>query len=432
MVAESASAETGMPPTAGVCSANVGRMDDCMDVVIAGGGPVGAVLAHALAPLARSPQNPDGLKILHVRDAPQSEALATERPIALSWGSRLMLQRLGLWQTLPATAITTIHVSQQKGFGRTLISAADHDIEALGYVVSYRDLAAIANATGIATQNGRVIDWEMHADSVRLHTDDANSNAAVTTRLLVLADGGRRGTNPGSATAATGKDRVKDYGQSAVVCEVETVLHHGNRAWERFSPQGPLALLPFRDRHALVWTSRTATAERLAALDDDAFLQELQAAFGQRLGRFRHASARTLFPLSLRYHAPVAGARVIAVGNAAQTLHPVAGQGLNLGLRDAWELAELLTGLAGGQGAPGQVSQGTDPGSADFARRYAQRRQLDRRALVRLTDGLVNAFSIDLPFASTVRGAALAFLDIAPAARRFLSRRMMFGARALP
>ena len=423
-----------MTRTADVFSADAGRMDEYIDVVIAGGGPVGAVLAHALAPLALSPLNPDGLKILHVRDAPRNGALPAERPIALSWGSRLMLQRLGLWQSLPATAITSIHVSQQKGFGRTLISAADHAIDALGYVVSYRDLAAIADAVGIATQTGRVTDWEVHADSVELHTDDADSNAGLRTRLLVLADGGRRGTNPGGAATSTdaGKDRVKDYGQSAVVCEVQSALPHGNRAWERFSPQGPLALLPFRDRHALVWTSRTATAERLAALDDELFLQELQAAFGQRLGRFRHAGARTLFPLSLRYHAPEAGARVIAVGNAAQTLHPVAGQGLNLGLRDAWELAELLAGLAGEQHAPGKTLQRADPGSADFARRYAQRRQLDRRALVRLTDGLVSAFSIDLPFASTVRGAALAFLDIAPAARRFLSRRMMFGARALP
>lgn len=432
MVAEPSLAETRVPHAAGVAIADPGHVDDVMDIVIAGGGPVGAVLAHALAPLARSPLQPDGLTILHVRDAPQNGLLPADRPIALSWGSRLIMQRLGLWESLPATAITTIHVSQQKKFGRTLISAADHAIAALGYVVSYRDLAAIPDATGITTRNGRVTDWEVHDDAVALRMDDANATAGLKTRLLVVADGGRHGKNQGSSATQTGRDRVKDYAQSAIVCEVESTLAHGNRAWERFSPQGPIALLPFRDKHALVWTSATATAEQLLALDDNAFLQELQATFGERLGRFRNASARTLFPLSLRYHTQAADARIIAVGNAAQTLHPVAGQGLNLGLRDAWELAELITANATEHNLSAQTTQRPDAGAIELTRRYAQRRQFDRRALVRLTDGLISAFSIDLPLSSSVRGAALAFLDTVPTARRFLSRRMMFGARALP
>ena len=236
-------------------------IDDCVDVVIAGGGPVGAVLAHALAPLALRTGSMSaatcvaqgatqrGLRILHVHNAPQGDAPPADRPIALSWGSRLILERLGLWDTLPATTISRIHVSQQKGFGRTLISSADHGIAALGYVVSYRNLAAIPDALGVTTHNGQVLDWTVGDDDVTVRLDDSSGQASIRTRLLVLADGGRRAANEnGTGTPA---DRFKDYGQSAVVCEVESERPHDNTAWERFASEGPLALLPFRDRHEI-------------------------------------------------------------------------------------------------------------------------------------------------------------------------------------
>ena len=382
------------------------------DIVIAGGGPVGSVLARALAPLAEF-----GLDI--VLASPTGSPPA-DRPIALSHGSRLLLERLRLWQGLPATPIQHIHVSQRGGFGRTLIEAADHGIDALGHVVGYRTLL---EATALAPRSvpqvklldARLEDWTHHADGVEVRLD----GKTLTTRLLVVADGGRR----------DGDDaKVKDYGQSAVVCEITPSQPHGNRAWERFTTSGPVALLPWFDRYTLVWTSPHAEAERLRSLGEGEFLEALQSTFGLRAGRFVAAGPRGMFPLSLRVHTARAQAGVIAIGNAAQTLHPVAGQGLNLGLRDAWELAEACAKTCASTALP----TSHHIGSAAFARAFASRRRIDRDIMVRLTDGMIGAFSLDYPCSSTVRGAALAFLDIIPPARRILSRRMMFGARAFP
>ncbi len=381
------------------------------DVVIAGSGPVGAVLAHALARLAPE------LSVLQLRGG----AAADDRPIALSHGSRLILERLGLWAALPTTPIHRIHVSQRGGFGRTLISASDHGLDALGHVVSYRDLVArsatVHDATGIAARlaarEESLQGWAAVSGGVEVQL----ATGSLKAKLLILADGG--GSRVGEPS-----QRVKDYHQSAIVCNIETAPAHGNLAWERFTRDGPIALLPFRDRYALVWTVPSAEAERLCALEQESFLAELQRTFGTRAGMFRAVGPRASFPLSLRMHKNRAQPGVIAIGNAAQTLHPVAGQGLNLGLRDAWELAEACTRCHAE--APAQL------GGERFVRSFSSRRRLDREIMVRLTDGLIGAFSLRLPFASTARGAALAFLDSVPPARRFLSRRMMFGARAMP
>ena len=384
------------------------------DIVIAGGGPVGSVLVHALAPLTgRSTGN--GLSVLKVR----AGSTAADRPIALSHGSRLILERLGLWQGLPATPIHHIQVSQRGGFGRTVITAADHGIDALGHVVSYRELVertTTDHLPAIAVREDRLLDWNASPEGIEARL----ATKSVHTRLLVIADGGRSG-HGGEESPET---RIKDYRQSAVVYEVDTKPSHGNRAWERFTLDGPVALLPYRDRYALVWTSPPANAERLMGMDDTAFIASLQQAFGDRAGQFRAAGPRSAFPLSLRVHDQEARAGIVTIGNASQTLHPVAGQGLNLGLRDAWELAEACIR------ALDETPE--DLGSAAFARAFASRRRLDRELIVRLTDGLIGAFSLRLPLSSTIRGAALAFLDTVPPARRFLSRRMIFGARALP
>ena len=384
-----------------------------VDIIIAGGGPVGAVLAHALAPL--SPQ----LRILQVGEVPPGD----DRPIALSWGSRLILERLGLWDKLPTTPIRQVHVSQRGGFGRTLIQADDHGVDALGYVVSHRELvAALPAQPAIAARKGVVREWaaDPNGDGIAVKLD----GNTLRTRLLVVADGVRgRDERP-----VAGREKVKPYGQSAVVCEVMSEHPHGNTAWERFTPEGPIALLPFRDRHGLVWTSRTETAERLISLDENAFLSELQAAFGRRLGTFHDAGARAAFPLTLRFRQASAQAHVVTIGSAAQTLHPVAGQGLNLALRDVWELAQQITDSADAH----PDSPAADIGSATFTKHYTNSRSLDRNVMVRITDGMIGAFGMQLPFASLLRGAGLAFFDSVPPARRLLSRRMMFGARALP
>jgi len=375
-------------------------MNRC-DVLIAGGGPVGAALALALRGCA-----------LDVRlvEPPErrSEAL---RPVALSHGSRLILDRLNIDDAAHGTPITTIHVSQSRGFGRTMITHDDLDVPELGAVI---DLGAFASVLKrrVADEHvkGRVAQWQPAGERIDAILDDDTRWSA---RLLVLADGGHAG---GDELA------MRDYGQSAIVARVRTEVAPAGRAWERFTPHGPLALLPFEDRYALVWTVGRNDAAPLIGLPDAAFLERLQDVFGARLGRFLEVSDRVAVPLQLRFRTdPIAAARTVVVGNAAQTLHPVAGQGLNLGLRDAYELALLL-----------RSTPKENIGNADFLAAYRARRKRDRAATIGVTDLLIRVFSNDDAWLRAARGVALTALDALPAARRFFARRMMHGIRALP
>jgi 2-octaprenyl-6-methoxyphenol hydroxylase len=368
-----------------------------VDVAIAGGGPVGCALALALTGSA--------LSVARIAD----DADVADRPIALSYGSRLILERLAAWSTVASTAIQTIHVSQQ-GFGRTVMRCADYGLPALGYVASYSELVARL-ATRTPAISGTLKSWEPSADGIVLCLSAGGSEARMQARLLVIADGGLN----------RDAGRVTDYRQRAIVAEVAAERPAAGTAWERFTAEGPLALLPFGDRYALVWSMSPATAEQLQALRDLDFLARLRQAFGGRLGDFLSTGPRSAFPLSLRRSAVRVSPRVLAIGNAAQTLHPVAGQGLNLGLRDAWELARMLLDSAKEElGAPA------------FVARYAEGRGLDRRAGIGFTDFLVRMFSNSAPPLALARGAGLALLDMLPPARHFLARRMIFGARALP
>jgi 2-octaprenyl-6-methoxyphenol hydroxylase len=189
-------------------------------------------------------------------------------------------------------------------------------------------------------------------------------------------------------------------------------------AYERFTPDGPLALLPMGEGMAVVWTTTPANARLLCGLPEDVFLERLQAAFGGRLGAFQGARACSSYPLVLRFADRIAKTRVVALGNAAQTLHPVAGQGLNLGLRDAWELAGTIQGLAA-----------AEIGAAAHLRAYAARRRIDRRGGIAFTDALVRLFSNDIAPLKLARGLGLAALGAAPPLKDFLVRRMTFGAR---
>jgi 2-octaprenyl-6-methoxyphenol hydroxylase len=234
----------------------------------------------------------------------------------------------------------------------------------------------------------------------------------VEARLLVLADGGANAAKiPG--LASTGKD----YGQHAVLATVRTDRPHGGRAWERFTTQGPMALLPVGERYALVWTATPRESQRLQSLDPEAFLRELQAAFGDRAGRFIEAGPRASFPLRLRtINTPIA-LRAAIVGNAAQSLHPIAGQGLNLGLRDAASLAWMI--------------RSTTPeamGSLAMLEAYRASRRRDAGRGVAFTDFLASAFAWRGPLPHFARGAALSALDLLPPARRALAERMIHGA----
>ena len=401
-------------------------MAEAVDILIAGGGPVGAALALALEGSGHSvvlaearSADSGGARSADSDGAPSADPGGARsansgdaRPIALSYASRLILERLNAWSGLPVTPIETIHVSQQGGFGRTLIRAADCGLPALGYVASYNELQQSLLAAPCSAR--RLFGARLTAfDGTTAALQTQDGEFAFAPRLTVFADGAR--IADGGAEPAY----RKDYRQTAVVAWVKTAQAHRGRAWERFTPEGPLALLPHAARYGLVWTTNPGRAARLCALDTPAFLAELHASFGDRLGAFIEAGERAGFPLALRYQRDETRPHCLSVGNAAQTLHPVAGQGFNLGLRDAWELARL-------------ARDAREPGSDRFCARYRRARALDRRAGIQFTDGLVDLFSNSNPLLKLGRGAGLLALDLAPFARRFVARRMIYGARAWP
>lgn len=375
------------------------------DIAIIGAGPVGMALALALH---------GGRHTVVLIDARGRGASRQDpRVLALAHGSRLTLERLGVWEHLPATAIRHIHISQQGGFGRTTLDEQDYAIDGLGHVVRAGDLAAAlddaVSAAGIAVIDHcqAEVDAELHG-RVLLHRN--NTTEALDARLVVCAEGGMRADDPAI--------RVRDYGQHAVICMATPAEPHNNTAYERFTPNGPVALLPCGTDFAVVHTAAPEQADAWLALDDAAYLAELQRAFGQRL-ELVATSARERFPLQLRLrHTPVAE-RQVWLGNAAQTLHPVAGQGFNLALRDVWALAQ-------------RIQSAKDPGDAQVLAAYLRDRRIDRASTVGFTDTLVRLFSNDLPPLRGLRGLGLLALDLAPPLRHFVAKRMMFGARAWP
>ena len=375
-----------------------------LDVAICGAGPVGMALAALLARRGML-----GARIALIDAKTLAAAMTDPRSIALSYGSRMLLEEIGAWP-VPATAIHQIHVSRRGQFGRSMIDRAEQDVPALGYVTRYGELVtALAGACeryGIAMiRPARVTGSVEHAGGVNLKLDDGRELEAA---LVVQAEGGVFGEQDGKAL-------TRDYRQTAVIARVSASAPVAHRAYERFTGEGPLALLPQDgadgQQYALVWCVRPETAEVLLGLDDAAFLARLGEAFGTRLGRFTATTARASYKLGLNAGAR-ATARTVAIGNAAQTLHPVAGQGLNLGLRDAAVLARLLA-----QGAtPAQLAQ------------FAQARQVDRRLTVGLTDTMARVFAGEGP-AQALLGLSLGLLDTVGPARTLLAELMMYGRR---
>lgn len=374
-----------------------------LDVAIVGGGPVGATVAALAAPGGLS------IGVFEARAAPSGD----RRTLALSHASRERLEEAGAWPAASATPILAIHISQRGGPGRTVLEAREQGIPALGYTVPYADLEAALAArlatAGIAVRHGAAcasLSLEPDAARVTLSTGEE-----VPARLVVIADGGTSASRiPGIAFAE------KDYGQQAIVGAVHADRPHAGRAYERFTPEGPLALLPVGERYALVWTAPPAKAAQLLALDEPAFLAALQEAFGDRAGRFTRVEGRGAFALRLRtINTPIA-LRTAIVGNAAQALHPIAGQGLNLGLRDASALADLL-----------RAAEPAEVGSPRMLDAYRDARRRDASRGIAFTDFLVSAFADGRRIPTWGRGLALAALDLFPPARRLLAERMIHG-----
>lgn len=355
------------------------------DVAILGAGPVGCALALGL--------QHSGLSVALVdrprANAPIRAAPVAVRAIALSFASRLILERFGAWDRLATTPIDRIHVSQAARFGRTWISREDMELPALGYVAAYDEIAPHLAGCLIA---GEVRQFQ--------------AAAVPSARLRVHAEG------------TSGEQAIeREYGQSAIVATVSSERPAHGIAWERFTNEGPLALLPLGKDYALVWSLAGATAAKMMGVSDKSFLQNLQAQFGMRAGRFTAVGARGVAPLALRYRDSRVSPGEAYIGNAAQTLHPVAGQGLNLGLRDVWDLVELV-----------RSTPREELGFASFAERFAGMRRSDARMTIRATNLLATLYVRRDPFSAALRSAALTAFDIFPHARRTLARSMIYGA----
>jgi len=400
-----------------------------VDIAIAGGGLVGASLALALAQL--------DLKVVLIESHPLGVAASPsfdDRTTALSNGSRRIFEALGVWPLIEreATPIRRIHVSDQGRFGFARLDARQQNLQALGFVVINRIMGAalwrrLEEMAVTVLAPARVESVELqdgHRDLIC--QVGAGGSVKVQARLAIAADGARSLVREAAGIGAT----TWDYQQQALVTNVFTQKFHDYVAYERFTPAGPLALLPMTEgRVGLVWTQAPALAAATAALPDAELLAQLQQAFGFRLGRFTRVGARQLYPLSLTRSEEHVATRLAVVGNAAQALHPIAGQGFNLGLRDAASIAEILADArAEGSGA----TDAFDAGDAALLERYRVWRATDRGRIVGFTDGLVRLFTQPFGPAKLARNVGMLAFDLLPAAKDALSQLSLGAAGRIP
>lgn len=391
-----------------------------VQLAIVGGGLVGASLALALQAGAKA----RGWKIVLVEPFAPGDAYQPSydaRSSALSYGSRQIFERLGLWPALAerAEAISQIQVSDQGRFGATRLSAADEGVPALGYVL---ENAWMGHCLWRAL-DPQVVEWRCPAEVVGMealgdgYRLQLNDGASLDCDLAVLADGGRSGLREQLGIAV----RHTPYEQCALIANITPAEAHAGQAFERFTEQGPLALLPLPDnRCALVWTRPPVDAERLQQLPEREFLGELQQAFGFRLGALRKVGARHVYPLALVEAAEQVRPHLVILGNAAHSLHPVAGQGFNLSLRDAQALAETLLESPG------------EPGDFASLQRYLQRQQQDQALTVGFSDRVTRLFGRGESLLVAGRTLGLLGLDLLPPAKRWFARQAMgLGTRSL-
>jgi len=391
-------------------------MQDDYDLLIVGGGLAGNCLALSL--------QDTGLRVAIVEATARDRRRASpagDRALALARGTVMILEDLGIWQGVDsaATAIKYIHVSDQGHFGKTRLSAGQEGVAALGYVITARyleehvaDLLERAWIEQICPARVTGLISGDHEARIQLTLEDTVLD--LSARLVVGADGG----NSSVRKLLDITQRKTEYGQTAIVTTVKTVLDHGCTAYERFTSSGPLAMLPVHDEQhcAVVWTRSHADAQQLLKMEDAAFMERLQQCFGYRLGELTLAAPRRAFPLTLIRADKMFAGRSVIVGNAADQLHPVAGQGFNLGLRDVVQLAGMLKQ---------RRQQGQDIGAPGFLADYAARRVRDHGRVIGFTDNIVRLFSNDwLPLAAA-RNVGLTLLDSLPVAKSYLARNAM-------
>jgi len=391
-------------------------MSNDYDLLVVGGGLVGASLARALAGT--------GLRLAVLEavaaDAPHPPGY-DDRVIALAWGSRVILEALGCWSTLALDAepIERIHISDRGHFGCARLDRREHGLPALGYV-------APAQAIGRALRTGsadppdldwlcpaRLQDFRIEPGRVMAQVEVAGQERMLGARLLVAADGA---DSPVRRRLDLPLQHWR-YDQSAVIANLTPGIPHQGVAYERFTDTGPLALLPMTEgRCALVWTQRDAVLPETLALDDDAFLGRLQDRFGFRLGRLQRVGRRSAYPLQLLRAQELVRPRLALIGNAAHTLHPIAGQGFNLGIRDVAALAEVLVAAA---------AAGKDPGALEVLQGYQRNRRRDHRTVLLATDALARVFTSPLAPVRVLRDLGMLGVDLIPGARHLLARQAM-------
>jgi 2-octaprenyl-6-methoxyphenol hydroxylase len=386
------------------------------DVIITGGGMVGASLACALSG--------KGLRIalveaveLQTRSAPGYD----DRAIALAYGTRRIFDGLQLWDALAAeaTPIHRIHVSDRGRFGMVHMDRSEEGLPALGYVVPARVIsdvlsAAVSRISGLDSYCPATVTTVSQTDEAVI-VDMEHEGAATTlsASLLVAADGADSPLREqfGIAHVET------DYRQSAIVTNITPQLAHNNIAYERFTDSGPMALLPMTEqRCAVVWTVDSSRVDEIMSLDDADFLAALQERFGHRLGRLDRVGRRQAWPLRFVQAKESVRQRLALIGNAIHTLHPVAGQGFNLGARDVAVLAEVLVDA---------LQAGEDPGSLVVLNRYGDWRKRDHRNVAVFTDGLARMFTLPLPALGMARSVGMTAFDFLPPAKRLLTRLTM-------
>jgi len=381
------------------------------EYLIVGAGPVGLILSLLLAK-----QN----KASHLLEArKKNDAHSDKRALALSYGTKLILENLGIWRLLEKkiTSIQSIHTSQKNSFGRTLLSSDEYNLPALGYVLSYGDLSK-ALEDEISKSSLIKVSYEFKVSAIKNKKDKSilyslTKNLPLEAPLLILADGGKNTID----LIENLKRKETSYNHTALVTKVISEIPPNNVAYERFTSMGPIALLPNGlEEFSLVWTGKDKDIQALAKNKKNIFLEKLHEHFGDRVGRFLDCKEFITFPLKKIVLEDFPKSNIVVIGNSAQTMHPVAGQGFNTGIRDAYALSKLMN-----------ETELAHIGSEPFVNQYYASRKLETKKTLFFTDSLVSIFSNDLVGLSITRGFSLSLLDNFKPIKKFLVNKMSFG-----